>query len=112
VLFLAPAALLARCLRTSFGARPVRVPTKSRVRPIFNALAVYGATLVGVAVWNMPPPPGPLEFVVPGPDVYGARLAISQPPAHGAALHAGRLPAPLQPPRHPADPGTVLSEVA
>jgi hypothetical protein len=92
VLILAPAALLARCLRTSFDKRPVRVPTKSRVRPIFNALAVYVATLVGIAVWNMPPPPGPPEFVVPGPDVYGARLAILN--LQLMALHCMQDPSP------------------
>jgi hypothetical protein len=34
------------------------------------------ATLVGVEVWNMPPPPGPPEFDVPRTDVYSAELAI------------------------------------
>jgi hypothetical protein len=75
LLILAPAALLARCLRTSSAARLDGVLTKRLVRPIVDALAVYVAILVGVAVWNLPPLPGPPEFVVPGPDVYGAELA-------------------------------------
>jgi hypothetical protein len=76
LLILAPAALLAMCLRTSFDACLDLMLTKPRVRPIVNALAVYVATLVGVEVWNMPPPPGPPEFDVPRTDVYSAELAI------------------------------------
>jgi hypothetical protein len=76
LLILAPAALLARCLRTSFDVSLDRMLTKPRARPIVNALAVYVATLVGVGVGNMPPPPGPPVFVVPRTDVYSAELAI------------------------------------
>jgi hypothetical protein len=62
------------------------------VRSIINALTVYMATIVGVAVWNMPPPPGPPEFVVPGPDVHSARLAILK--LQLMALHCMKDPSP------------------
>jgi hypothetical protein len=76
LLILAPAALLARYLRTSsFDAWRDGI-TKRRVRPIVDALATYAAMLVAVMVWTATPPPGPAEFVVPGPQVYQARLAI------------------------------------
>ena len=49
-----------------------------RVRPIVSALALYGMQFGSAFVWNNMPPyePWPGEFVVPGPDGHGARLAI------------------------------------
>jgi hypothetical protein len=76
LLILAPAALLAWCVRTSIDASLDRMFTRQYVRPTVDALAVYVAMLVGIAVWNAPPPPGPPEFVVPGPEVYQAELAM------------------------------------
>jgi hypothetical protein len=86
------AALLAGRLRTWFDARRDLMLPWPRVRSIINALAVYVATLVGVAAWNMPPPPGPPEFVVPGPEVYSARLAIIK--LQLMALHCMKDPSP------------------
>src|SRR5262249_60433874 len=56
-----------------------------RIHPVVDAVAVYVALLMGVVVWNMPPPPGPPEmppppgppeFTVPGPEVYQAQRAM------------------------------------
>jgi hypothetical protein len=44
--------------------------------PEQDALAVYVALLLGVAVWNMSPPPGPPEFAIPGPEVYRAQRTV------------------------------------
>jgi hypothetical protein len=82
LVILAPAALVARLLRSGLGARidpwAGGVLTKQLVRPIVGALAFCGTTLVGVQVWDHLPriESGPPEFVVPAPDVRGARLAL------------------------------------
>jgi hypothetical protein len=70
-LFHAPAALLARLLNA-----PSQTFFLPRIRPIVDAVAVYVAVLVGVALWNMPPLPGPPDVVVPGPEVHRANLAM------------------------------------
>ena len=71
VIFLAPARAFSWWFnqpRTSFSLK--------RVRPVVDAIAVYAALLMGVAVWTMPAPPGPPEFSVPGPEVYQAQRAM------------------------------------
>jgi hypothetical protein len=71
MLFYAPAALLARLLDA-----PRHTYSPKRVRPIVDAVVVYLAVLVGVAVWNMLRLPIPPDVVVPRPEVHRANLAI------------------------------------
>jgi hypothetical protein len=70
-LFFAPAALFERLLKAT---RHTYSP--KRIRPIVDAVVVYMAVLVGVAVWNMLQLPAPPDVVVPRPEVHRANLAI------------------------------------
>src|SRR5262249_40401431 len=82
LLILVPVALIARVLPRWPDPRvdtwATGIFTKQVARPIVGALAFYGTSLVGVQVWDHLPriERGPLEFAVPGPDVYRAELAI------------------------------------
>ena len=79
LLIFAPAATLSWALDAP-SASAIRPPLSllKRVRPIVGALALYGMLFGGALVWSNMPPYEPWlgEFVMPGPDVRGARLAI------------------------------------
>jgi hypothetical protein len=74
-LFLAPAGVLSWSLNGSSAERTVAF---SWIRPVVNAIGVYAAVFLCVAaVRNMPSSlQGPLEFEIPRPEIYRARLAM------------------------------------